>query len=57
MPTFEIMYVDVYEGGGSTTRVVAPTARDAEKKFEADSDGVAIVYIKEVEDEKRNCKI
>ena len=47
---FKIEYVDVYEGTMSWTKIEALTMESAEKKFEEQSDGCAIVIIKEVKE-------
>ena len=48
MKTFKIDYVDIYEGGCGHTTVDATNQEEAEKKFEEQSDGCAIVIIKEI---------
>ena len=45
---FKIEYVDVYEGGMSSTEIEATDHDDAVKKFEEQSDGCAVVYVKEI---------
>ena len=44
---FKIDYVDVYEGGCGHTEVEADSREQAELIFEEQSDGCAIVMIKE----------
>lgn len=46
--TYKIDYVDVLEGGCGHTTIKADTQEEAEEKFEEQSDGCAIVIIKEV---------
>ena len=50
MSSFKIDFVDVYEGGMGHTVVEADSREEAEAKFEEQSDGCAIVIIKEVKD-------
>ena len=42
-----IDYVDVYEGGCGHTTIEADSSDEAVEKFEAQSDGCAVVYVKE----------
>ncbi len=44
---YTIEYVDVYEGGMSKTTIKADSSDEAVEKFEAQSDGCAVVYVKE----------
>lgn len=50
--TFNIDYVDVFEGGCGHTTVEADSREEAEKKFEDDTDGCTIVIIKEVKEDE-----
>ena len=47
---FKIDYVDIYEGGMAHTTIEADSSDKAVEKFEKQSDGCAVVMIKEVKE-------
>ena len=50
--TYKIDYVDVFEGGMGHTTIEAGSSDEAVEKFEEQSDGCAVVIVKEAEDER-----
>ena len=48
--TYKIDYVDIFEGACGHTTIDADSREEAEEKFEEQSDGCAIVIIKEVKE-------